>query len=151
MATSSAAGDPIQVASKVPYLDETTLPTKIVSECTALGTKLAASLHEFSTKYGVETVLVDELDPRSEGRVFQVQITNALSRGNAFIGHHKSVSARGELFIDGESRGIANFTRDSSGGFGAGFKGSCSVLGRCSRTLGNDFAKWLRDQEATSP
>jgi len=32
------------------------------------------------------------------------------------------------------------------GGFGAGFKGSCSVLNRCTKTLGKDFADWLKGQ-----
>jgi len=147
LASASAfAEEPIQIPREVPYRDITVVPTNVASECTALGEKFGTSLQEFTAKYGVDTVAVDEVDPSAPGRVLVVEITNVYSGGNAFIGHRKSMSAVGELFVDGQSQGQANFTRNSSGGFGAGFKGSCSVLGRCSRTLGNDFAKWLRDQ-----
>ena len=39
-----------------------------------------------------------------------------------------------------------DFTRNSGGGFGGGYKGSCSVLGRCTKALGKDIAGWLRDR-----
>ncbi len=110
-------------------------------------TRLATSLQQFAAKHGVATVVVDEIDPKASGAVFQVEIVNVFSAGNAFIGHRKSMAARGELFVNGVSRGQVDFTRNSGGGFGAGFKGSCSVLARCSKTLGNDFAEWLKEQQ----
>jgi hypothetical protein len=143
VAASATAGGPIKIPRDAPYYDWTMVPTSILNECPSLGTRLGASLQEFSAKYGVKTVFVEDVDPGAEGWVFQVQITNVYSRGNWFIGHRKSMAAKGELFLNGESQGIANFTRDSGGGFWGGFKGSCAVLARCSRTLGNDFAKWL--------
>ena len=108
--------------------------------------RISSSLQQYATKYGVETVVVDEIDPNAPGRVFRIQITNVSSAGNAFIGHRKAMAATGELFEDGVSKGKVDFTRNSSGGFGGGFKGSCSVLARCSKTLGNDFAKWLEER-----
>jgi hypothetical protein len=147
LAVPADADDPIQVARDIPYAEGSSVPTNVREKCTQLGTKLAASLEEFGAEYGVSVVLADELDTTAPGKVFRVEITNAVSGGNAFIGHRKSMSAKGELFVDGVSKGKADFRRDSGGGFGAGFKGSCSVLGRCSRTLGNDFAKWLKDQQ----
>ena len=92
-------------------------------------------------------MVVDEIDPKASGAVFQVEIVNIFRAGNAFIGHRKSMAARGELFVNSVSRGQVDFTRNSGGGFGAGFKGSCSVLARCSKTLGNDFAEWLKEQQ----
>ena len=53
------------------------------------------------------------------------------------------MSARAELFEDWASVEAVTFSRDSGGGFGAGFKGSCSVLGRCSKALAKDIAGWL--------
>ena len=76
-----------------------------------------------------------------------VEITNAISGGNAFIGHRKSMTATAELFENGQSVDTATFTRNSGGGFGAGYKSSCSVLGRCTKALGNDFANWLKDRK----
>ena len=57
------------------------------------------------------------------------------------------MSVKAELFVNGQSKGYVNLTRNSGGGFGGGFKGSCSVLGRCTKALGKDIAKWLRDQD----
>jgi hypothetical protein len=136
----------IKIPRVVPYTSEATVAENVRRECADLGTRLATSLAQFSTKYGVPTQVVEQIDPNAPGRVFQVQITNVFSAGNAFIGHRKSMAARGELFDNGVSVARVDFTRDSGGGFGAGFKGSCSVLARCTKTLGNDFAKWLKEQ-----
>jgi hypothetical protein len=144
---SAGAEGAIQIPRNVPYSNEASVAQNVRTECTDLGTKLAASLHRYATKYGVPTVVVDETGPTEQGRVFHVQITNIFSAGNAFIGHRKSMAARGELFEDGVSKGRVDFTRNSGGGFGAGFKGSCSVLGRCTKTLGNDFARWLEEHQ----
>lgn len=37
-------------------------------------------------------------------------------------------------------------SRNSSGGIGGGFKGSCAVLERCVNTLGKDVDAWLKKQ-----
>jgi hypothetical protein len=145
--TSWAEGGVIQIARDAPYKDPTTISNNIVTGCLQLGTKLSLYLNEFATKYGVETELVDSVDPKAGGRVLVVEITNAISSGNAFVGHRKSMSAKAELFEAGESKGYVNFTRDSGGGFAGGYKGSCAVLGRCSKALGKDIAGWLRDRK----
>ena len=142
----AGAEDAIQIPSDVPFTSEATVAENIRNECTTLGSRLAKSLEQFAAKYGVPTVVVDESGPTALGRVFHVEITNVFSAGNAFIGHRKSMAARGELFENGISVAKVDFTRDSGGGFGAGFKGSCSVLARCTKTLGNDFAKWLKER-----
>ncbi len=38
---------------------------------------------------------------------------------------------------------------EGSGAFG-GFKGTCSILGRCIEALGKDIATWLKDPEMDS-
>jgi len=141
-----AGGGPIKVATVAPYQDESRIPDKILNECGELGGKLGRFVNEYATKYDVITTQVDQLDPKSGGRVLVVEITDAISAGNAFIGHRKSMSARAELFENGVSQGSVDFTRNSGGGFAGGYKGSCSVLGRCTKALGKDIAEWLRDR-----
>ena len=70
------------------------------------------------------------------------------SAGNAFIGHRKSASVKAELYQDGKLIDSADYTRNSSGGFLGGFKGSCSVLEHTVNTLGNDVAKWLKKKHS---
>lgn len=142
-----AGGGAIKVATNTPFKDPTVVDNRVREECDQIGTKLAMYLNEYATEYGVETVLVDSVDPKAGGKVLVVHITSAVSGGNAWIGHRKTMSAKAELFVDGEPQGFANFTRDSGGGFGGGFKGSCSVLGRCSKALGKDIAEWLRNRQ----
>ncbi len=140
------AGGAVQIASEVPYNDPTTVDHKIINECTAIGTKLGTFLNKFATDMGVQTVIVDKVNPKADGRALVVKITNAFSAGNAFMGHRKSMSVKVELFENGKSLGHTNFSRDSSGGFAGGYKGSCAVLGRCTKALGKDIAKWLAKQ-----
>ena len=148
MATIGLADDgPIQIAREVPYDETTKIADNILEECTQLGEKLGRFVNEYAEKYDVPTEVVDELSPETGGRVLVIKITNAHSGGNAFVGHRKSMSATAELFEDGESKGSKDFTRNSGGGFGGGYKGSCSVLGRCTKALGKDIAAWLRDLE----
>ena len=84
------------------------------------------------------------MNTKGPGNMLKVEITSAYSAGNAFIGHRKSTAIRGELYDNGTL--LASFTgsRVSGGGAWAGFKGSCSVLGRTVETLGQDIVAWLK-------
>jgi hypothetical protein len=83
--------------------------------------------------------------PKS-GRYLQLKIESAISGGNAFIGHHKQVTTSAHLFENGKEVGQTTVSRDSGGGAFGGYKGSCSVLRRCTVTLGKDIAKWVKTQ-----
>jgi len=143
-AAASAQG--VQISRDVPYAEDARIPENIKRECATLGQKLSTFLAQYSEQNGVATVAVDAVDAGSEGRVLVVEITDAMSSGNAFTGHRKSMSVRGELFVDGVSQGHVDFTRNSGGGFAGGYKGSCAVLGRCTKALGKDLAGWLAEQ-----
>jgi hypothetical protein len=132
----------------VPYAADNQIANNIQTECTKLGSKLTKFLVQFAKKKGIEVTPVTVLEPGSPGRNLVIEITDAVSRGNAFIGHRKYMEARAELFVDGVSKGEKIYHRDSMGGFGAGYKGSCSVLGRTSKALGKDFSVWLKELEA---
>jgi hypothetical protein len=77
-----------------------------------------------------------------------LRIENALSSGNAFIGHRKQVTTSAKLYANGKEIARSTHTRDSMGGFTGGFKGSCAVLERCANTLANDITTWLKGQLA---
>ena len=64
--------------------------------------------------------------------------------GNAFMGHHKYSAARGTLFENGKKLASFEARRQSMGGAFAGYKGSCSVLGRTVKAMGKDVAAWLK-------
>lgn len=54
------------------------------------------------------------------------------------------MTVHGELRENGEITGTFTATRYSTGGAFGGFRGTCSILGRCVKTLGSDIAKWLK-------
>ena len=138
----TAQADGITMQSSAPYQSEDDIPLKIIDECTTLGSKLSKFTQSYAKKKGIEINLSDSVD-HSSGKTLVVEITNAVSEGNAFIGHRKFVAVEGSLFENGSK--IASFKgqRSSGGGAFAGYKGSCAVLGRCVKTLGKDIAAWL--------
>lgn len=133
----------ITINQTVPYYDEKVIPSKIRTECTNLGNKLAESTGLAVQKKGWSVIKQADVDTGTPGVSLKLSIVNAHSGGNAFIGHQKSVTINAELFKDGKLVDSYTGTRNSSGGFGGGFKGSCAVLERCANTLGSDVSKWL--------
>ena len=134
---------PIDIAQSTPYWDDGIVADKIVNECKDLGSSLASTLSRRSAPLGITVNLVEKFDAQKSKQALDIKIVSAVSGGNAFIGHRKSVSVRAELYRDGKLVSRTTKTRDSSGGFGAGFKSSCTVLERSTEALGVDLAKWL--------
>jgi hypothetical protein len=135
--------DDIKVARSIPYAEDAEIAGKIRREC-QIQTQLADFIKEFGAKNGHSIQLLDAVDETLEGKVLVVEIRDAVSEGNAFLGHRKSTSARGKLYENGELIGSFKARRNSMGGAFAGYKGSCSVLGRTVKTMGEDIAIWLK-------
>lgn len=138
-----AAGDTIYMSPLVPFADSTTIARNVIDEC-SLPERQAHWIVEAAKKKGLMVVLDDAAAKAQKGKVLEVQIRNAVSSGNAFVGHGKQVSLQGRLFDDGREIGSFTAVRSSSGGFWGGFQGSCAVLGRCLKTLGEDISEWLQ-------
>ena len=102
------------------------------------------ALKRFAAEGGNQVTLVPSLDT-SSGQVLRMEIINAESAGNAWIGHRKSVTVKGWLYKDGQQSAKFVARRNSSGGMGAGFKGSCDVLERSVNAIGKDVAAWLQN------
>lgn len=145
LASSVTVAQPVRMASQTPYAEDAEISQKVRSECVKLGGQLPAYTREFGAEFGVAVELVDAIDTAAPGRVLQVEIVDAVSMGNAFIGHQKYARIQGALYEDGEK--VAGFKgrRNSMGGAFAGYKGSCSVLGRTLKALGKDLADWLKN------
>lgn len=131
------------ISSKADYYDEKVIASNILNECTNLGLKLSDSTLLNLEKQGFTVSTASDISDQAEGMSLKLTIVNAVSAGNAFLGHKKSVSVEAQLYKDGKLLDTFNRTRNSGGGFGAGFKGSCTVLHRCANTLGKDVAGWM--------
>jgi hypothetical protein len=134
----------VTMARVVPYADDAEVSAKVRSECGQLQSQLADFVREFGTKAGVTVQFVADAAKDGPGRVLQLEIVEAVSMGNAFIGHQKYSRVQGTLFENGRKLASFKGRRNSMGGAFAGYKGSCSVLGRTMKALGEDIAAWLK-------
>ena len=80
---------------------------------------------------------------RKKGRVLALEITEVHAPGGGAFSGPKWMSVKGELFDNGKQIGSFRAKRLSTGGAFGGFKGTCAIIGRCSKTLGSDIAGWL--------
>lgn len=140
-ASGAANAQTVVVPNPVPYAESADIQKKILDECTELGPQFSQFIKDYAGENAVEVSFGDASS--DTGRVLRVEITNALSQGNAFLGHSKSTSSRGTLFENGAKVAGFRATRNSMGGAFAGYKGSCSVLGRTVKAMGMDIGQWL--------
>lgn len=147
--SNSASGVPaadavksVTIAKSIPYKKGAPIAANILRECT-LNTQLSEFIRSYGQENNVGVIRTPRIDTKDKGNVLHVEIVNAVSQGNAFLGHRKFTQIEGTLFNHGKK--VAGFTaaRFSGGGFFGGYKGSCSVLGRTVETLGKDIAGWL--------
>lgn len=142
-----AGAKELTINQTVTYYDEKLIQPNIRNECTNLGNQFSTSTSNALQKSGWSVVKQPSLDTSAPGINLKLTIINAHSGGNAFIGHSKSVSIEAELYKDGKLINTFAGARNSSGGFGGGFKGSCAILERCVNTLGKDVDGWLKKQK----
>ncbi|GAB2627360.1 hypothetical protein [Novilysobacter erysipheiresistens] len=143
LASGTAAASGIQLQKPVPYAADNDISDAIKDEC-----KINEQLADFVKQYSSEPVeLVSGPVDTGSGRVLQLEIVDAVSMGNAWLGHQKFTKVSGTLFEDGAEVASFRGRRNSMGGAFAGFKGSCSVLGRTVEVLGEDIAGWLAAPE----
>lgn len=139
-----ADSDTVYMSQTAPFSDAKIIGRAILDEC-QLPQHQAELIAQLAGAKGITVVRDDEAAKAAKGRVLQVEITNAVSSGNAFIGHRKQVSVKGRLFENGKEIGDFSGIRSSMGGAFAAYKGSCSVLGRCAKTLAEDIVLWLKN------
>jgi hypothetical protein len=133
----------IYISGSVPYAEGAPVAQNIRDEC-RLGAQQAEFIEQFAREGGITVQRDDTAVAAGSGRILRVEITNAVSSGNAFIGHQKQVAVRGRLIENGAEVGDFTGVRSSMGGAFGGYKGSCAVLGRCVQALGKDIAGWLK-------
>ncbi|MCP5180532.1 MAG: hypothetical protein H6993_01050 [Pseudomonadales bacterium] len=127
----------IGIPAEVPFHPDTTVPEKVKAECD-LGGKVAT----FITKYNSNVVFSTEPE---NGQYVEMAITEAFAPGGGAWSGPKWMEVTGTLNNNGEKVASFRAKRFSTGGAFAGFKGTCSIIGRCTKALGKDIAEWLRN------
>src|SRR6478672_1451119 len=117
MFSTTAMASNLQLQRPVPYSEGNDISDNIKTEC-QIGDQLADFVKEYA---GENVVFHDGPVDASGGRVLQLEIADAVSMGNAFIGHQKYVKVRGALWEDGHKVATFKGRRNSMGGAFAGF------------------------------
>ena len=132
----------IKVKHSIPFNKGARIAANIRKECD-LQDKLSKFITAYSVGEGIGVIRKSRVSRKGKGKNLVVSITEAVSSGNAFIGHRKFASIKGTLYNNGKKKGSFTATRISGGGAFGGFKGSCDVLGRTVKVLGRDVSLWL--------
>lgn len=135
---------PIALPTEAKFSDDADASPAVRAECN-LESGLAKWIKEYADSLNIPNTSIEGDASQMTGRVLSVQITNAFGAGGGAWSGGKSVRVKGEL-REGD-KVISTFTgsRMSGGGPFAGFKGTCSIMGRCVKTLGKDIANWLKN------
>lgn len=137
----AAAAQSLQLQRPVPYAEDNDIADNIKTEC-----KINEQLADFVKQYAGEDVsFTSSAVDTGKGRALQLEIVDAVSMGNAWMGHQKYTKVKGTLYDGGKKVAGFKARRNSMGGAFAGYKGSCSVLGRTVEALGEDIGGWLKD------
>ncbi|MGN6092371.1 MAG: hypothetical protein ACTHOL_08475 [Luteibacter jiangsuensis] len=141
-APAAFAADSVTVQKPVSINDDADVPQAVLDEC-KLDSEVPDAVAAKAKEAGVTTMFADKVSGSEKGRTLLMEITDVVSDGNAFLGHHKSMTVRGKLYQDGNVVATFRDRRNSMGGAFGGFKGNCAVLARTAKAIGEDIGEWL--------
>ncbi|MGR8935255.1 MAG: hypothetical protein ACU837_12810 [Gammaproteobacteria bacterium] len=95
-------------------------------------------------------IVADSGNAPADAQVLNIEIVNLIGSGGGAWSGAKMVEIKGTLMQNGQTLGDFRARRTSGGGMFAAYKGTCSILGRCVKTLGEDVAEWLKHPAAHS-
>ena len=145
LASQAALADgTVTLKNPVTFNEDADIPKSILEECN-LGDELSAAITASSKENGITVATSGDATATIHGRALELEIYEAVADGNAFMGHHKSMGVKGKLFEDGQQIGNFKDRRISMGGALGQFKGSCSVLVRIAKEMGDDIGEWLKE------
>ena len=133
----------VTIQKPIPFSKDNDIASNIKSECN-LNIQLSDFIQSAAASYDIAVTQKGAVSKDDPGQVLVVEIMDAVSTGNAFIGHNKFTKIKGELYENGKLTGSFIGKRHSGGGAFGGWKGSCAVLGRTVKALGSDVANFLR-------
>jgi hypothetical protein len=135
----SAAAEPVKVQRSIPYASTAQVPPAVKEQC-----QLETKVPEFlSQAAGGNVQLVDGALNRKVGRVLEMEISEVHAPGGGAFSGPKWMTVNGALYDRGKQIGSFRAKRYTTGGAFGAFKGTCSIIGRCTKTIGEDIARWL--------
>lgn len=134
--SASAADEVIGIPQAVPFAESVNVPEAVRNEC-----QLGENVSKFLTQFGPNVKVSDDT---KRGRYLSMSITEVYAAGGGAWSGPKWMTVTGTLMEDDQAVASFRAKRFSTGGAFAGFKGTCSIIGRCTKAIAQDIAEWLR-------
>ena len=138
--TSFAQADTVTISKSIPFADDSGVTDAIRDEC-EFDTRVPEYIKKES-KRSVDVVLSDKPLEEAGGKVLFLEVSNIFGLGGGVFSGSKSAIVSGELKENGEVIGSMSVRRHSIMGM---MPGTCSILKRISKAIGEDVAEWLKE------
>jgi len=142
MMSAAQAKDVVTVSQFTPFSEDSGATDAVKEEC-AMQERLPKYLKSYAKKHTDIVFTTEELES-IEGKVLWLEFDHVFAPGGGGYSGAKSVEVVGELRENGEV--IASMTVDRAALFGM-TPGTCSMLKRVAKKLGEDIAQWLAAPE----
>lgn len=141
--SAAAMASPVVVTSSVAYSKHSGASTAVKKEC-IIDKQLPDFVEQYASKHDIAVVQKDgKVSSKGKGKVLVVEFDGIVASAGGVFSGAKSVTVKGALYKSGKKIGSFEGRRTSGGGAVFGYKGTCSILGRCVKALGKDIADWL--------
>jgi hypothetical protein len=134
------SGKAIYIKPYTKFAPNSRIAQNIKTECT-LQRAITDSIVKYSSNSGLTVIVKNNI--KANELQLKVQIEQAISAGNAAIGHNKFVTISGTIVKGNKKYYSFNAARLSGGGYFGAYRSSCSVLGKIASALGKDVSIWL--------
>ncbi|MFO7593314.1 MAG: hypothetical protein R6X15_04620 [Pseudomonadota bacterium] len=143
--SAAAKKSPVVIRQAVPYSNTSGASVAVKREC-IIDRQLPEFIESYASGYDIAVVRDDKKvsQKNARGKVLELEFSQIYGQGGGAWSGAKSVTVNGTLKENGKTVGSFVGTRVSGGGAFAGYKGTCSILGRCVKILGDDIARWLQ-------
>jgi len=132
----------LNLQKQAPFAKDVAVPEAVKKECD-LENKIPDYVRVNAEGSFDKVVLIDSASAGTPGQALAIKITGLMGKGGGGWSGPKQVSIEGTLWNNGKVAGTFLATRFSSGGAFGGYKGTCAILNRCAKELGEDVSKWL--------
>ena len=138
LAALPASAQTTKVSRAIPYSANAAVPPAVRDQCA-----LQSKVPEFVAQSAGSSVELTDALNRKAGRVLEMEITEVHAPGGGAFSGAKWMNVNGTLYDRGKQIGSFRAKRYSTGGAFGGFKGTCAIVGRCAKAIGQDIAGWL--------
>ena len=135
---SSAQADTVTMSKSIPFAEDSGATDSVKEDC-GFETRLPNYIKKAAKKRVDIKMSAEPLDS-AEGRVLFLETTKVFALGGGGYSGSKSVTVSGELKENGEVIGSLTARRHTMFGM---MPGTCSILKRVAKKLGQDIAAWL--------